>query len=179
MLRFLCICWRIIWKEWLTFWHADVSRWPTLGRHRYRRVLVLFHAVVRLSNWPWAWVCVYGQITWKKWSTFGMLMYSDDLPSADIDADYYCCHSMRSSVRSTVQGPEFLVLRTNRLEEKVCTLACWCIRMMPTSAPMGLVVIPCVRPSLQPRVCLGWVLMWINRFEEVVYILTCWCIQMT
>ena len=33
---------------------------------------------------------------------FGMVMYSDDLPSADIDADGYCFHFMRSSVQLSV-----------------------------------------------------------------------------
>ena len=36
----------------------DVSRWLTLGQHWCRWVLLSFHAFVRPSNHPWAWVCV-------------------------------------------------------------------------------------------------------------------------
>ena len=38
--------------------NADVSRWLTLGQHWCRWVLLSFHAFVRPSNHPWAWVCV-------------------------------------------------------------------------------------------------------------------------
>ena len=37
-----------------------------------------------------------------------MQMFPDDLPLANIDADGYCCHFMRSSVRPTIHGLEFV-----------------------------------------------------------------------
>ena len=36
-----------------------------------------------------------------------MLMYPNDLPSADIIADGYCCYSMHLSMHPTVHGIEF------------------------------------------------------------------------
>ena len=36
-----------------------------------------------------------------------MQMFPDDLPLANIDADGYCCHFMRSSVRPTIHGLGF------------------------------------------------------------------------
>ena len=37
-----------------------------------------------------------------------MQMFPDDLPFANIDADGYCCHFMRSSVRPTIHGLGFV-----------------------------------------------------------------------
>ena len=37
-----------------------------------------------------------------------MQMFPDDLPLANIDADGYCCHFMRSSVRPTILGLGFV-----------------------------------------------------------------------
>ena len=37
-----------------------------------------------------------------------MQMFLDDLPLANIDADGYCCHFMRSSVRPTIHGLGFV-----------------------------------------------------------------------
>ena len=37
-----------------------------------------------------------------------MQMFPDDLPLANIDADGYCCHFMRSSVRPTIHGLGFV-----------------------------------------------------------------------
>ena len=56
--RFLHICWQVTGKEWHRVRNADVSRWLTLGQHWCRWVLLSFHAFVRPSNHPWAWVCV-------------------------------------------------------------------------------------------------------------------------
>ena len=56
--RFLHICCQVTGKEWHRVRNADVSRWLTLGQHWCRWVLLSFHAFVRPSNHPWAWVCV-------------------------------------------------------------------------------------------------------------------------
>ena len=56
--RFLHICWQVTGKEWHRVRNADVSRWLTLGQHWCRWVLLSFHAFVRPSNHPWAWVYV-------------------------------------------------------------------------------------------------------------------------
>ena len=37
-----------------------------------------------------------------------MQMFPDDLPLANIDADGYCCHFMRSSIRPTIHGLGFV-----------------------------------------------------------------------
>ena len=37
-----------------------------------------------------------------------MQMFPDDIPLANIDADGYCCHFMRSSVRPTIHGLGFV-----------------------------------------------------------------------
>ena len=56
--RFLHICWQVTGKEWHRVRKADVSRWLTLGQYWCRWVLLSFHAFVRPSYNPWAWVCV-------------------------------------------------------------------------------------------------------------------------
>ena len=56
--RFLHICCQVTGKELHRVRNADVSRWLTLGQHWCRWVLLSFHAFVRPSNHPWAWVCV-------------------------------------------------------------------------------------------------------------------------
>ena len=56
--NFLHICWQVTGKERHRVRNADVSRWLTLGQHWCRWVLLSFHAFVRPSNHPWAWVCV-------------------------------------------------------------------------------------------------------------------------
>ena len=56
--RFLHICWQVTGKEWHKVRNADVSRWLSLGQHWCRWVLLSYHAFVRPSNHPWAWVCV-------------------------------------------------------------------------------------------------------------------------
>ena len=74
-----------------------------------------------------------------------MQMFPDDLPLANIDADGYCCHFMRSSVRPWAW---VCVLHTKRLEEMACNLACWCIQMAYTQHSwmlMDIVVGPSVR----------------------------------
>ena len=58
ILKFSHICWQVTGKEWHRVRNADVSRWLTLGQHWWRWVLLSFHAFVRPSNHPWAWVCV-------------------------------------------------------------------------------------------------------------------------
>ena len=54
----LHICWQVTGKEWHRVRNAAVSRWLTLGQHWCQWVLLSFHAFVRPSNHPWAWVCV-------------------------------------------------------------------------------------------------------------------------
>ena len=74
-----------------------------------------------------------------------MQMFPDDLPLANIDADGYCCHFMRSSVRPWAW---VCVLHTKRLEEMAYNLACWCIQMAYTQHSwmlMDIVVGPSVR----------------------------------
>ena len=74
-----------------------------------------------------------------------MQMFPDDLPLANIDADGYCCHFMRSSVRP---WSWVCVLHTKRLEEMAYNLACWCIQMACTQHSwmlMDIVVGPSVR----------------------------------
>ena len=84
---------------------------------------------------------------------------------------------VRLSVRPSVRSPHFQVsvhLLTNHIEEMAWNLACWCIQIIyprSTSMPMDIVVISCVRPSVQLPVGLG--------LDIAVYILACWCIQMT
>ena len=54
-----------------------------------------------------------------------MQMFPDDLPLANIDADGYCCHFMRSSVRPSNHPWAWVcVLHTKRLEEMAYNLAC-------------------------------------------------------
>ena len=64
-----------------------------------------------------------------------MQMFPDDLPLANIDADGYCCHFMRSSVRTTIHGLGFVYcIQSKRLEEMAYNLTCWCIQMAKHSA---------------------------------------------
>ena len=74
-----------------------------------------------------------------------MQMFPDDLPLANIDADGYCYHFMRSFVRPWAW---VCVLHTKRLEEMAYNLACWCIQMAYTQHSwmlMDIVVGPSVR----------------------------------
>ena len=74
-----------------------------------------------------------------------MQMFPDDLPLANIDADGYCCHFMRSSVRPWAC---VCVLHTKRLEEMTYNLAWCCIQMAYTQHSwmlMDIVVGPSVR----------------------------------
>ena len=48
------------------------------------------------------------QVTGKEWHRVRNAMFPDDLPLANIDADGYCCHFMRSSVRPTIHGLGFV-----------------------------------------------------------------------
>ena len=82
-----------------------------------------------------------------------MQMFPDDLPLANIDADGYCCHFMRSSVRPSNHPWAWVcVLHTKRLEEMAYNLACWCIQMAYTQHSwmlMDIVVGLSVRPSVR------------------------------
>ena len=74
-----------------------------------------------------------------------MQMFPDDLPLANIDADGYCCHFMRLSVRPWAW---VCVLHTKSLEEMAYNLACWCIQMTYTQHSwmlMDIAVGPSVR----------------------------------
>ena len=51
----------------------------------------------------------------------------------------------------------------------------------PTLMPMGIVVILCIRPSVQPSMGLGLCIALVLHtkcLEEMAYNLACWCIQM-
>ena len=119
--RFLHICWQVTGKEWHRNRNADVSRWLTLGQHWCRWVLLSFHAFVRLSNHPWAWVCVLHTKRLEEMAyKFGMLMYPDGLHSAFMDAYGYCCWSVCPSICPFVRLRHFQVavhLLTNHLEQ--------------------------------------------------------------
>ena len=82
-----------------------------------------------------------------------MQMFPDDLPLANIDADGYCCHFMRSSVRPSNHPWAWVcVLHTKRLEEMAYNLACWCIQLAYTQHTwmlMDIVVGLSVRPSVR------------------------------
>ena len=94
---------------------------------------------VLLSVHPSVWPSIHHifRLLYICWQTTGkqshkicMLMYPNDLPSADIDVDGYCCHFMHSSNCPTIHGIDWVqVLRTNRLEEMVYILSCWCIQI--------------------------------------------------
>ena len=84
----------------------------------------------------------------------GMLIYPDDLPLADIDADG-CCHLVHLSIRLTMHG--VWVLRTNRLEEMVYILACW---YMQITCPQFIDAYGYYCPSVHSSGHLGWGLGW-------------------
>ena len=58
----------------------------------------------------------------------GMLLYPDDLPSADVDADGYC-HFMHSPICLTIRGIVFEYCIYKSFGRKGLHLACWCTRM--------------------------------------------------
>ena len=93
----------------------------------------------------------------KEMTKFGMLVYPDDLPWADIDADGYCFHFMRSSVRPTLREFRFWhCMWTYLLEEKVNILACWCIQM---TYPELMGVRPFVHHIFR-FLCICWQITW-------------------
>ena len=106
-----------------------------------------------------------------------MQMFPDDLPLANIDADGYCCHFMRSSVRPSNHPWAWVcVLHTKRLEEMAYNLACWCIQMAYTQHSwmlMDIVVGLSVRPSVRLFVysifrwlCICWQITW-NKWHKI------------
>ena len=106
-----------------------------------------------------------------------MQMFPDDLPLANIDADGYCCHFMRSSVRPSNHPWAWVcVLHTKRLEEMAYNLACWCIQMAYTQHSwmlMDIVVGLSVRPSVRLFVygifrwlCICWQITW-NKCHKI------------
>ena len=101
-----------------------------------------------------------------------MQMFPDDLPLANIDADGYCCHFMRSSVRPTIHGLGFVYCIQSAWKK----LACWCIQMAYTqhsSMLMDIVVGRSVRPSVRLFVygifrwlCICWQITW-NKWHKI------------
>ena len=107
-----------------------------------------------------------------------MQMFPDDLPLANIDADGYCCHFMRSSVRSTIRGLGFVYCRQSAWKK-------WpTIWHADVSRWLTLSIHGCLWILL--LVCLS-VRLFVYRIfrcqcmslEEKVYILAYWCIQIT
>ena len=73
---------------------------------------IIVRPPIRLSiHHIFRFLCICLQSTWKEWHKNGLLMYPDNLPSADIDADGYCCHFVHSSIRLTIHGIEFRYCR--------------------------------------------------------------------
>ena len=73
------------------------------------------------------------------------------------------------------------VLWTNRFEEMVYILVCWCnLTIYPYTPPMpmGVVVISCVRPSVQLSMSVGFWFCGHIAWKKI-YMLACWYIQMT
>ena len=106
-----------------------------------------------------------------------MQMFPDDLPLANIDADGYCCHFMRSSVRPTIHAWAWVcVLHTKCLEEMAYNLACWCIQMAYTQHSwmlmdivVGLSVCPSVRLfvyGIFRWLCICWQITW-NKWHKI------------
>ena len=86
-----------------------------------------------------------------------MQMFPDDLPLANIDADGYCCHFMRSTVRPTIHGLGFV----------------YCIQSAWKKWPMDIVVGLSVRPSVRLFVygifrwlCICWQITW-NKWHKI------------
>ena len=98
--RFLNICWQVTGKEWHRVRNADVCRWLTLGQHWCRWVLLSFHAFVRPSNHPWAWVCV--------------------LPSL-VDTGDICCHYWQHILVYFTFVHKQLFLNNNFLDREIWT----------------------------------------------------------
>ena len=105
-----------------------------------------------------------------------MQMFPDDLPLANIDADGYCCHFMRSSVRPTIHGLGFVYCIQSAWKKWPTNLACWCIQMAYTQHSwmlMDIVVGLSVRPSVRLFVygifrwlCICWQITW-NKWHKI------------
>ena len=114
------------------------------------------------------------QIIWKKWSTFGMLMYPEDLSPYSIDTNGNYCH--------------FIDPIIHELGFWYCGQIAWKkslyfgMLMYPDDLPpvyWHLWVLLSVRPSMCSPHFQVSVHLLTNQLEEMVYILACWCIQMT
>ena len=96
-------CRQITWKKWSTFWHADVSRRFTLSVYHYGYYCPSIHLFTTFSGF-----CAFaGKSLRRNDIKIGMLIYPDDLPLADIDADGYCCHLVHLPILLTMHGVEF------------------------------------------------------------------------
>ena len=101
-----------------------------------------------------------------------MQMFPDDLPLANIDADGYCCHFMRSSVRPTIHGLGFVYCIQSAWKKwptiwhaDVSTQHSWML--------MDIVVGLSVRPSVRLFVygifrwlCICWQITW-NKWHKI------------
>ena len=139
--RFLCIYCQIISKEWHKIGHSDLSRWVTLGRHRFppylkdqgklwfydknipwpfifhpcicRSLFLFIHLFVH-STFGFLRICCH--VIWKKWCK---------ICHADI-----CWWTLSLHAFIHLSNHPWIwvwVLLTNRLEERVYNLSCCCI----------------------------------------------------
>ena len=108
-----------------------------------------------------------------------MQMFPDDLPLANIDADGYCCHFMRSSVRPTIHGLGFVYCIQSAWKKWLtiwhADVSRWltlsihgCLWML-----MDIVVGLSVRPSVRLFVygifrwlCICWQITW-NKWHKI------------
>ena len=106
-----------------------------------------------------------------------MQMFPDDLPLANIDADGYCCHSMRSSVRPTIHGLGFVYCIQSAWKKWPTIWHADVSRWLTLSIHgfMDIVVGLYVRPSVRLFVygifrwlCICWQITW-NKWHEICH----------
>ena len=105
-----------------------------------------------------------------------MQMFPDDLPLANIDADGYCCHFMRSSIRPTIHGLGFVYCIQSALKKWPTIWHADVSRWLITQHSwmlMDIVVGLSVRPSVRLFVygifrwlCICWQITW-NKWHKI------------
>ena len=92
------LAWILVLRADSIFFNADVSIWLTLNL--LMRMGITIRPSIRSTHFQ---ACAFADKSHERNGTkVGMLMYADDLPSADINADGHCCHFTHMSLQLSV-----------------------------------------------------------------------------
>ena len=137
--------------------NKDVQTWLLSGWQPHSFVRPSVRLSIR-SFTTFSGCCTFVNNSLKRYSIQlgGMLMYPDDLPSAEIDADGYCCHFLRSSLRPTVCGLGFGYCGQIAWKKWPTIWHAYISRSLTLGCHRRLWLILSIRPAVSIWVCWGW-----------------------